>query len=121
MQSSCCLSFQAIPRRSRLRCENKRWTNHWKSLPGETIDNIKFSQLIGNFVIPRLDRKPGGTDENFCFGKKNFGFYLIALATLLKLVPFGDSKERRPGDHVDVDDDDVDDGDYDVDVDDVDY
>ena len=46
---------------------------------------------------------------------------MIALATLLKLVPFGDSKERRPDDHVDVDDDDVDDGDYDVDVDDVDY
>ena len=44
---------------------------------------------------------------------------MIALATLLKLVPFGDSKERRPDDH--VDDDDVDDGDYDVDVDDVDY
>ena len=48
----------------------------------------------------------------FVLGKKNFGFYLIALATLLKLVPFGDSKERRPDDH---------DGDYDVDVDDVDY
>ena len=44
---------------------------------------------------------------------------MIALATLLKLVPFGDSKERRPDDH--VDDDDVHDGDYDVDVDDVDY
>ena len=57
----------------------------------------------------------------FVLGKKNFGFYLIALATLLKLVPFGDSKERRPDDHVDVDDDDVHDGDYDVDVDDVDY
>ena len=55
----------------------------------------------------------------FVLGKKNFGFYLIALATLLKLVPFGDSKERRPDDH--VDDDDVHDGDYDVDVDDVDY
>ena len=56
-------------------------------------------------------------NKTFCSGKKSSYFtYLIALATLLKVVPFGDSKERRPD--FDIDSQDGGDADHDHDVED---